>query len=234
MTVKAWLRGHDFDLQDLADLFPTGDTRVVRDGDGYYLTSIEIDHAPEGVPFYEIAQVVLQRVNGLGRAKNPSFRPVTVSGRYQDEDQTHHVVSADSIEVRSRVSAVAVVMNSDGVRVRQPPPVGPQHASLAATNNEVAEALIIMGQGVRLGWAEMYKVYEIVRDNARPSTIADVGWASSAECKAFGAAANRPDVSGPNARHARMSGGPPQHRMTEEEGRHFISKIVTAWLGSLA
>jgi hypothetical protein len=73
--VKAWLAGHEFDLDDLVDLLPSGDTRVVKDSEGYYLTSKEIDSRPDGVPFYEVAPRVLQRVNGLARAKNPSTDP---------------------------------------------------------------------------------------------------------------------------------------------------------------
>ena len=43
MTVRTWLKGNDFDLQDLATLLPCGDTRVVKEGERYYLASTEID-----------------------------------------------------------------------------------------------------------------------------------------------------------------------------------------------
>ena len=84
VTVKAQLRGHDFDLQDLADLLPSGDTCVVKDVDGHYLTSAEIDDRPEGVPFYEVAPRVLRRVNGLARARKPNFEPVELNGHYTE------------------------------------------------------------------------------------------------------------------------------------------------------
>jgi hypothetical protein len=48
VIVKAWLEGHQFDLDALAELLPAGDTRVVLDGDGYYLTATEIDNRPAG------------------------------------------------------------------------------------------------------------------------------------------------------------------------------------------
>jgi len=35
MTVKAWLEGHQFDLEDLVQLLPSGDVRVVREDDAY-------------------------------------------------------------------------------------------------------------------------------------------------------------------------------------------------------
>jgi len=62
---------------------------VVKEGDQYYLTSPEIDNPPAGKQFYEVAPEVLARVNGLGRARNPSFRPVKFTGTYQEGDARH-------------------------------------------------------------------------------------------------------------------------------------------------
>jgi hypothetical protein len=44
MTMKAWLEGHEFDLEDLARLLPTDDVRVIKEGDGFYLTAAELDN----------------------------------------------------------------------------------------------------------------------------------------------------------------------------------------------
>lgn len=113
VTVKAWLRGHDFDLQDLADLLPSGNTCVVKDVDGYYLTSVEIDDRPEGVPFYEVAPRVLRRVNGLARTRNPNFEPVELNGHYTEEGGVHAVVAADTVKIRARVQAAGIVKGPD-------------------------------------------------------------------------------------------------------------------------
>lgn len=102
VTVKAWLEGHQFDLEDVADLLTAGDLRVIKEGDRYYLTSPEIDNPPAGKQFYEVAPDVLARVNGLGRAHNPRFRPVKLAGTYQEGDHRHHVVQAETIEVRAK------------------------------------------------------------------------------------------------------------------------------------
>ena len=88
-----------------------------------------------------------------------------------------------------------------------------------------------MGQ-VPFGWHGLYKVFEIVRNDASTRSIIKRGWATHAEIDAFTASANRPDVSGATARHARMSGNLPRHRMTDAEARSFIGRLVTAWIGA--
>jgi hypothetical protein len=103
VNVKAWLAGHPFDLPTLTELFASGDTRVVKEGEDYAPTSTEIDNRPDGVPFYAVAPVVLQRVNGLARVlRGDDYRPVGLSGRYQEGDGNHTVASADVAEARGR------------------------------------------------------------------------------------------------------------------------------------
>lgn len=232
VTVKAWLRGHDFDLRDLVGLLPSGDVRVVKDVDGYYLTSVEIDDRPEGVPFYEVAPWVLRRVNGLARARNPSFEPVELSGHYTEEGAVHAVVAAGTVKARARIQAAGIVKGPNGEVVPPPPPEGPDRAQVAASTPAVDEALNIMGQPEALDWTQLYKVFEIVRDDVKPQSLSDLGWVWATDITAFTGSANRPDVSGVRARHARMGGAPPRQQLSEEVARGFISRLVTSWIDS--
>ncbi|WP_326561397.1 hypothetical protein [Micromonospora sp. NBC_01796] len=238
MKVKAWLDGDEIDLEDLVDLLPDGDIRVAKDDDGYYLSATKIDNRPAGVPYYEAARDVVRTVNGLGRAHNPGFRAVRLNGRYQDGDRKATVVIVGTAEARLgafRAKAVGRVTRPDGTVLPPPPPPGPRRAALAATHPDVAEALALMGQPTPLGWVELYKVYEIVRDAVRPTKLEKSGLATKAELKAFTGSANRPDVSGADARHARPDGAlPPTRTMTLPQGRQFIGDLVCAWLDSLA
>ena len=232
VSMKAELNGHEFDLDALVDLFPSGPIRVVRESGVHYLLADEIDNRPQGVQYY--APKVLETVNGLARVANSAYQPVELSGYYFEGEQRHVVVKPDGVVIRMRAGTPRVaVTNSDGVVPALPPPLGPQRAAVATTHPEVTEALAIMSQPAALGWIELYKVFEIVRDSVTPNTLDKVGLASAHDLSAFGASANRPDVSGAEARHARMSGGLPKHHMSLPEGRRFISDLVRAWIDSL-
>ncbi|WP_198432415.1 hypothetical protein, partial [Rhodococcus opacus] len=152
MTVKAWLTGHQFDLQDLANLLPVGDTRVVPEGDGYYLTSTVIDNSEGAKRFTEVAPEVLRYANGVGRVHDPGFRSVTLSGHYDDDVTGQHLVVAEgeTLRIRDDAIATAVVTGPDGVErdepVQLPPSPGPAYASLARDEPTVAKVLAYMGQ----------------------------------------------------------------------------------------
>ena len=227
MRVKAWLAGHEFDLAVLAELLQSGQVRVTKDDQGYFLSSDELDTLNPGTELHECASRLLAIANGLARASHPDFQPVSLSGRYSEGDHIHSVVVADTIVIRSRVEAVGIVVGAgdQGELAQTKSATG---RSLPVSNPNIAEALTIMGQ-MPFGWPELYKVFEIVRDDATPS-ITKLGWATDAEINAFTASANRPDVSGAAARHARMSGNPPRRRMSDAEARSFIGRLVTAWI----
>jgi hypothetical protein len=150
MIWKAWLTGHEFDLLDLSELFASGDIRIFKEGDQYCLASTEIDNRPAGEGFHEAASRLIELVNGVGQAKNSSFRPVSLSGTYKEGDHQHHVVIADTVEARSRVSAAAFVNRADGTVAPSPPPPGPELVKKALRHPDAAEVLRIMGRPDRL------------------------------------------------------------------------------------
>ncbi|MFN3005683.1 hypothetical protein [Mycolicibacterium wolinskyi] len=232
--MKAWLEGDDADLELLARFFGNGDVRVVEDSGGYFLTAADIDDPPAGARYYEVAQLRLSKVNGLARLIDPGFVAVRLSGKYQDGDVTHQVISPMPAIARARFGIPTVtVTNPDGAVYSGPPSPWPARVRLADSNTDVAEVLAIMGSPEPLGWVELYKVHEIIRESIKPGKVPDLGWADKTADSAFTGSANLPVVSGSDARHARMEGAP-KHTMTIEQGRAYISDLVTKWLDHLA
>jgi hypothetical protein len=103
---------------------------------------------------------------------------------------------------------------------------------LADANPDVAEVLQLMAKEP-LGWDDLYKVHEIIRDSIRPTKLTDVGWTDKITDSAFTGSANRADVSGDEARHARSSGPTPKHTMTIRQGRSLLSGLVERWMSHL-
>jgi hypothetical protein len=233
---KAFLKGDDFDLHELSVLFSSGDTQVIKDGDSYHLASTMIDSRPDGRPFYQAARHVLALVNGVGQANSSAFRPIALTGSFKEGDHNHQVVIADPVEIRgyAYAAAVATVAGPDGNLVPPPPPPGPDRVKKAMRHADANEALQIIGRPEPTNWVDLYKVHEIVRDAMGGQIgLVNAGWVTKDDLSAFTASANRPDVTGPDARHARMSGGPPKRTMQIAEARDFIGRLLTTWLDSL-
>jgi hypothetical protein len=235
-TTASFARAPGASISHLAELLASGDVRVEHDDseDAYHLTAPEIDNPAEINRFDIPAGRLLVRINGLGRARSADFRPVTLSGKYTTADSDHIFVAAAPMEARARLTATAVVLGPDGQPKPDPPSPWPGRLALADTHSEVAEALNIMGGVQPLGWVELYKVHELIRGAIQPKKTYELGWATKADDSAFTGSANRADVSGDDARHARNSGLPPARTMSLAEGRSYISDLVTKWLGPLS
>lgn len=180
VSMKVELKGHEFDLDALVHLFPSGPIRVVRENGVHYLLADDIDNRPQGVQYYEVAPKILKTVNGLARVTDSAYQPVELSGYYFEGEQRHMVGSAETVVTRVRVGTPTVlVTNSEGIVQAPPPPPGPQRAAVAAAYPDVTEALTLMSQPAALGWTELYKVFEVVRDSVKPNMLDNSGLASA-------------------------------------------------------
>lgn len=230
---KARLEGHPFDLDHLTRLLPSGAVTVSHEGDRYYLCAAEIDNPPPTTTFHQVAERLLIQVNGLGRTSHPDFRPVRLSGIYDDETGTTIVPGAARIEVRLSAIATATLFDADGNEIPPPPPRGPHYIAVALRNPDVAEALDIMGQDETPHWDDLVKVFEIIREAIRPDTVVELGWTTKSVVDSFRESANHPLVSGKDARHARRPEMPKHQPMEPIEGRQFIRDVLTKWLDRL-
>ncbi len=243
MTIKARLLGHDFDLADLVEIFETGEPCVGKDQDGYYLTSAELEAVSGDVgQMQRVGRQLVERINGVGWMLRTTFQPVELADHFEEDAgsgvQHHQVLSAD-VSARSRISASVLVVGEDGSTSPLPAPKtkSVDYVALSKTHTEVAEVLKLLGASADpLGWVELYKVYEVVRDHAGGDKgMQGEGWTTRAEISAFTGSANRPDVSGDGARHARATGDtPPKRTMGLSEGQAFIRKLARVWMDSLA
>ncbi|HEY3954611.1 MAG TPA: hypothetical protein VGM53_14655 [Streptosporangiaceae bacterium] len=228
---KAWLDGHQFDLETLSGLFREGDPLVALDSpDGYYLASSALQDS-NGQLDHAVAEALVKRINGIGRATDQGFRPVRLTGRYTAPDgTTSAVITGLTGEIRLKGKVGTVLVN--GVAVPEPPPKGPRYVKLAEQDPDVADALRILGQPEPLDWYDLYKAWEIVEQAVGGSRqVAARGWASKADLDRLTCSANHPGISGDSARHARMD-GTPKRSMTMSEADALVRRLVATWIES--
>jgi hypothetical protein len=135
--------------------------------------------------------------------------------------------------LRFQASAAGVVVHEG--QQQTPVPPGPKDIELAQSHPDVAEVLSVLGKdSPSLDWFDLYKVYEIVRDNVGgEAALSGKDWLPKRDIKAFTVSANRPDISGDQARHARSSGPPPKRTrpMTLSEAQQMIpSSSGAGWI----
>lgn len=239
MVVKARLDGHEFDLEALARHFDRGDVRVTRDDRGYYLTAPAFDLvSADAGELMNTAQATVRAANGVVRALVTEFRPVRVTGHFDGQSAdgrgiNHQVVVPDGIDARSMVGTPTVSVG--GVVAQPPPSPAPDYLQLAQTNPDLQDALALLGKGVDgLDWFDLWKVWEIVRDNVGGfNAVVAQNWVLQADLAAFKPSSNDPALSGDAARHARHTGPPPAKVLSVEQGRELIRQLVAAWLKTL-
>jgi hypothetical protein len=85
-----------------------------------------------------------------------------------------------------------------------------------------------------LDWYDVYKAWEIVEHAAGGMPkVGARGWATKADIERLTASANHPEISGDDARHARMAGTPGATRtMSMSEANALVRRLVASWVES--
>jgi hypothetical protein len=250
MIARALLKGQGFDLDALADLFATGDPRVIQAGDETFLEATVLDEpftAKDGGRLVEFAEGILARMNGTAKLRDAGYRTVTLANQFH-RDNHQHVMVYDEACIRDSISvaragvaqgqvrmSATVTAHATGVPAATPVPEGPRQLARAAAHSDADDLLVLIGSADTLGWDTLWKAMEIVRTavGGKAALIA-TGWVTTAAFDEFGYAANEPQASGDDARHARRPPKtPPARIMTIEEGRQFIRDLARHWLDSL-
>lgn len=226
---KALLDGHQFDLEDLPGQFDA-DPEVTETDGMYWLTSTTFDGLPDAASVSTAAKVLVARINGAMRARDPGYQPVRLRDRYRSETGEHVVLGIASVTARGKVNVWGIAIGGTSA----PRPIGPRdYAALAATDVAAADVLAILGRG-ELDWYDLYKVFEIIRTEVgdqKALVSVCTGWGIAEHISPFRDSANHPGVSGEAARHARQSGRVPTDTMALQQGRAFIQDLARLWLG---
>ena len=227
MNIRVWLTGDDLDLDYLSAKLATGDVQVRKEGDKYYLTASSIDVPPAGVAFNEEARRLVNLLNGIARLRDPACPAIDLAGSYTDEDGNVTVsLATATLQIRTRLTATAQVVDSDG-NVRPPaPPVEPKWIEAAACDPEVAEVLDLVGRAAPLGFEELYKLDELIKRSGKLTDAMKTAGITDPQRKLFKHTANS------ESRHAAGKVVPPTKPMPINQARAMMMNLTRAWLAT--
>lgn len=229
MTWIAYLQGRDHDLGVLTAILPDGDLSFdVAEAGSYIMQSTEFDVMTSATDVRAAAARLLDTANGVAAMRDPTFQPVAVTGQVRDGEGRHtHVVVVDSMSVVSIMSP-AVVSAGDGGR----PALAPSEAdfvALARRDADVADALRHFAK--ETSWFTLYNVYEVIcHDLGGEHKLRTSGLADAEALRTFTESANRLEISGDAARHARIRGEPSGRSTDVVSGREMIRALLRAWM----
>jgi hypothetical protein len=102
---------------------------------------------------------------------------------------------------------------------------------LEASRNDSNIAKIISLFNNDLDWVNLYRIYEVIRDDCGgEKDLRDLCGISNSQLTQFTRTANHPEVTGITARHGSLSSEPPTNPMLLEEARQFIKAIMDCWI----
>ncbi len=202
----------------------------------YFLHLPEFDSLTDAGEVYRLATLRLPILNALGSLRFDAHLVECDNSVIRvDDDGSRHVsvfLSAAFAVGRSRVFALGVVVDSQGQEVVAPvrdPWL--EIVELVGQDAKVEDALYIFG-AVGRNWVELYKVYEVVREDLGDAgAVKKVLKIADDQLGSFTNSANDRRISGRDARHAKsFSDSLKYPPMSFAEAERFIRDMLNAWL----
>jgi hypothetical protein len=148
----------------------------------------------------------------------------TVMEVTDDGVRKNSVFLADTLALSGRVRAV--VFGSDGKpKANENAPLFRRIVKLAGNERRVWDALHFLTQ--HQSWANLYKVFEVVRDDVGDQVYELV---ESTKLRAFTGTAQSRRLIGDQARHASEKYPGPKNPLSIEEARQLIRQLVENWV----
>lgn len=239
------LEGDEWSLEDLPKWFSLLDHKVRREDDEYYLVSSAFNHCATRTEIWELAEQIVERINGTAKAFEPQFRPVQVGSELLEihDDGTrrvHQRAKVAPMELRMTVGRVTVLVDGKPL----PPQPSKPEELVALWEAEGHES--DLGRALRIGllpqqtWGSLYHVYEVIKHDASGGTDdwkallpllpkeSDLG----RQLKRFRNTANDPKYAGVHARHGKPKGKPEPDPMTFAEAQSLVRRLLVAWLST--
>lgn len=241
------LEGDDWSLEDLPKWFGQLAHKVRLEDGKYYLASPAFDDCITSSEVRELAEQIVERINGAARAFAPRFRAAQIGTEIVEVDddgtrRVHQRIQLEAGEIRIRGHDFTVLI--DG----KPLPPQPSRPEMLVAKWEAEGHDSDLGRALRIGllpqqtWGSLYHVYEAIKHDmwggkgnqkhAWKALLPLLPNGLGRELERFRGTANDPKHAGIHARHGKPERNPEPDPMTFAEAERLINRLLVAWLST--
>jgi hypothetical protein len=224
------LIGDAIDLQCAYEAFADFDPCILREEGQFFLKANEFEVAQDAEAVRNRAKEITRVISNAVYLHYRDTRPIMTGHiiHIDDNGQRRSFVFAEgNIQLRGVVSGILV--NGASAPPRQHRAISIFRA--ASSRADIADALAYFSHG---DWINLYKAYEIVRDNiGSESLLIQSGWVTRSVVKRFTQTAQSRDAIGDNARHASKKYKAPISPMSVHEARALIGDLLQKWVDAI-
>jgi hypothetical protein len=242
MTIwQVQLEGDVRDLEFLAEIFPMGARKVLRDeqGSGYLYESDSFHQCSTSEEVEQLADVELAVLSGILKLERYSRDSLKYGAVYRPNPNGGRDIFVsihESLQIRVEMGAVTTIVTDAAGNIISQPATLPRSSvllQLAARDIAVAKVLRLLSCPDAMTWVGLYRIHEVIEDDVGGQhKLEKQGWGSKDDLKRFKHSANSVQVAGDKSRHGREHQVPPKNPMKFTEAEAYTKYILQVWLTS--
>lgn len=228
MDWETRITGDDADLRMLAQAFTGRGVTIVERGSEFFLGGTEFASLTHAGTVRDRAREILASVSGASKLRLGSSKPIEVDHVVHLDGGRRHLTNFPEPAVLTlrALPVTLAVTRADGTVERHLPANPVVEDLLKAMQSDAVKKVLRLWNAPQLLWTDLYRIFEVIQDGGGPIK------ANKREVERFTRTANSVDAAGDLARHGKEDTQPPPKPMTLQEGRAFIERLISDWLGS--
>jgi hypothetical protein len=219
---KVKLKGHKFDLEQASEYFITDIFSICKIENEYYISSDAFNDVRDTNSIVSLATSFIEKANAILKLKLHDYKPIELENFFLFEDE-NGISKIGTMQVT--ISGRSFVSNGKSQSEHEREIHKKQTETLL--NNSVASEIFHF-YSKPTSWIDLYKIYEIIKDNIGEKKI--IGFLTKSEINRFTGTAQSKAQIGDEARHASNKYKGHSQPMTIQEADVLIKKLIINWL----
>ncbi len=228
------LQGTSFDLQVMEHIFSSEDPGVFQENDNFYLKSKELNLLEDPRNVLDQAKRIIDLMNGAAYLHYRDSLPVSVNGieKIDEDGKIYQILFAKATDVTLHARRTILGVNTLGDQSveRKDEQLIIRTLIMSRQYEKIANSVNFLRMG---DWFNLYKAYEVVREDVTEKEIIHRGWMTETAINRFTQTAQSRDSIGDEARHAARKFRPHRNPMSIDEAKTIIGDLVQKWIDSI-
>jgi hypothetical protein len=237
INMSTWMvniSGKEGDVKYISQVVKAVNMSIIQEDGEFYLKSDEFNTMNNASKIFEYANQFLKvafSIANLYYEKIDSISCSSVTCINDKGEKSVFIFLSSTIKVSTRVESSIIVTDSQEItsELERQEKEYEVFINAARKDKNILDAINFY---LTPNWINLYKAYELIKDDVTEKKIISYGWASKRNISRFKQSAQCRELLGNEARHASKKYPLPSDPMDIDEAKYFIKYLLFDWMKS--
>lgn len=228
------INGKERDIELISQIIKSTNSSIILEDGEFYLKSDEFNAMNNASEIFEYGNQLLKVAYSIANLYNEevdSIRCSSVMCINDKGEKSVFIFVSDVIKISARANCAIVTTDPQEITNELERQQKEYEVFINAARKDKS-ILAAINFYLTPNWINLYKIYELIRDDVTEKKIISNGWVTKRNISRFTQSAQSRELLGDEARHASKKYPPPSDSMDINEAKNLIKYLIFDWMKS--